>query len=59
MLVFFLQLKEAQTRVVFDQPLLDTLLLSAAIQPTQDSHNLEAIAQRLGVGTLDIGASHL
>jgi DNA polymerase-3 subunit epsilon len=45
----FLQLKEAQTGVVFDQPVLDTLLLSAFIHPNLESHSLEAIAQRLGV----------
>ncbi len=49
----FLQLKEAQTGVVFDQPLLDTLLLSAVIHPNQESHSLEAIAQRLGVEIVD------
>jgi DNA polymerase-3 subunit epsilon len=49
----FLQLKEVQTGVVFDQPLLDTLLLSAVIHPNQESHNLEAIAQRLGVAIVD------
>lgn len=49
----FLQLKEAQTGVVFDQPLLDTLLLSAVLHPNQESHSLEAIAQRLGVQIVD------
>jgi len=49
----FLQLKEAQTGVVLDQPLLDTLLLSAVIHPNQESHSLEAIAQRLGVEIVD------
>ena len=49
----FLQLKEAQTGAVFDQPLLDTLLLSAVIHPNQESHSLEAIAQRLGVEIVD------
>lgn len=49
----FLQLKEAHTGVVFDQPLLDTLLLSAVIHPNQESHSLEAIAQRLGVPIVD------
>ena len=45
----FLQLKEAATGLRFDQPVLDTLLLSALIHPQQESHRLEAIAQRFGV----------
>lgn len=45
----FLQLKEAATGVVFDLPVLDTLLLSALLHPNQESHRLEAIAERLGV----------
>jgi DNA polymerase III subunit epsilon len=45
----FLQLKEQQTGVVFQQPVLDTLLLSAVIHPNQDSHRLEAIAERFNV----------
>ena len=45
----FLQLKEESTRVVFDQPVLDTLLLSAVIHPNQESHRLEAIAERFDV----------
>jgi DNA polymerase-3 subunit epsilon len=48
----FLQLKEAATGVVFDQPVLDTLLLSALVHPLQESHRLEAIAERLGVPVL-------
>jgi DNA polymerase III subunit epsilon len=44
-----LQEKEAATGVCFDQPVLDTMLLSAVLQPAQDSHGLEAIAERLGV----------
>lgn len=45
----FLQLKEAATGLCFDQPVLDTLLLSAVVHPHQESHTLEAIAQRLGI----------
>jgi DNA polymerase-3 subunit epsilon len=48
----FLQLKEASTGVVFQQPVLDTLLLSAVIHPNQESHRLEAIAERLGVNVI-------
>jgi DNA polymerase-3 subunit epsilon len=45
----FLQLKEAATGLSFDQPVLDTLMLSAVAQPQQSDHSLEAIAARLGV----------
>jgi DNA polymerase III subunit epsilon len=45
----FLQLKEAASGLRFDQPVLDTMLLSAWLHPNQDSHRLEAIAERLGV----------
>jgi DNA polymerase-3 subunit epsilon len=45
----FLQLKEAATGVRFEQPVLDTLLLSAVAHPNQESHKLEAIAERFGI----------
>ena len=48
----FLQLKEQATGVRFEHPVLDTLLLSAVLHPQQDSHRLEAIAERLGVPVL-------
>lgn len=48
----FLQLKEKLTGLVFDQPVLDTLLLSAVIHPNQDSHRLEAIAERFNVAVI-------
>jgi DNA polymerase-3 subunit epsilon len=45
----FLELKETSAGVKFAQPVLDTLLLSAAVHPAQQDHRLEAIAARLGV----------
>jgi DNA polymerase III subunit epsilon len=45
----FLQIKEKKTGIVFDHPVLDTLLLSAVVHPNQDSHRLEAIAERFNV----------
>jgi DNA polymerase III subunit epsilon len=44
-----LQEKEAATGIRFTNPVLDTLLLSAAIHPAQSEHAMEAIAERLGV----------
>ena len=48
----FLQLKEDRLGIRFTQPVLDTLLLSAAIHPNQESHKLEAIAARLGIAII-------
>jgi DNA polymerase-3 subunit epsilon len=48
----FLELKRERCGVAFDQPVLDTLLLSAVVHPAQESHRLEAIAERLGVPVL-------
>ncbi len=45
----FLQLKEDRLGIRFTHPVLDTLLLSAVIHPNQESHKLEAIADRLGI----------
>ncbi len=49
----FLELKEARTGLRFDQPVLDTLLLSAVLHPNQETHRLDAIAERFGVAVLD------
>jgi DNA polymerase-3 subunit epsilon len=45
----FLELKAASSGVTFDQPVLDTLLLSALLHPNQPSHQLELIAARFGI----------
>lgn len=48
----FLEINEGRTGVRFAQPLLDTLLLSVVIHPHQESHQLESIAERMGVNVL-------
>ena len=45
----FLELKERETGQRFVQPVLDTLLLSAVVQPNLREHELEANASRLGI----------
>jgi len=44
-----LQLKEKQTGLSFDHPVLDTLLLSSVVHPNLKGHSLEGIAQRLDI----------
>jgi DNA polymerase-3 subunit epsilon len=44
-----LQLKERQTGVTFINPVLDTMLLSAAVHPAHNNHNMAVIAKRLGI----------
>lgn len=44
-----LKLKEAQTGLSFDHPVLDTLLLSSIVHPNLKGHSLEGIAQRLNI----------
>jgi len=43
------QVQEDVAQVVFANPVLDTLLLSAVIHPEESNHSLEGIAMRLGV----------
>ncbi|MDP3132209.1 MAG: exonuclease domain-containing protein, partial [Burkholderiaceae bacterium] len=45
-------LKEQATGLRFDHPVLDTLLLSAVVHPQQESHRLEAIAERFDITVL-------
>ncbi len=44
-----LKLKENATRIRFTNPVLDTLLLSAVLHPMYEQHDMESIAQRLGI----------
>jgi DNA polymerase-3 subunit epsilon len=38
--------------VRFTQPVLDTLLLDAALHPDHEAHSLESVAERLGVDVI-------
>lgn len=53
----FLERARRASGVTFDNPVLDTVLLSAAIFGTGETHTLDAIAERLGVG-IDGTARH-
>jgi len=48
-----LQMCEPQTGITFINPVLDTLLLSALIHPAHSDHDLNDIADRLGVEILN------
>jgi len=45
----FLQLKEESTGLHFDNPVLDTLLLSSVVHPNLEGHSLDAIAKRFNI----------
>ncbi len=45
----FLQLKEKATGLHFDNPVLDTLLLSSIVHPNQEGHSLDDIAERFNL----------
>jgi DNA polymerase-3 subunit epsilon len=47
--MLMLKLKEKASGVRFSQPILDTLLLSDGLHPSHRTHEIEKIAQRLGV----------
>ena len=44
-----LQMKEKATGIRFDNPVLDTMHLSAILHPAHNDHTLDTIAKRLGV----------
>jgi DNA polymerase-3 subunit epsilon len=45
----FLQLKEEFIGLHFDNPVLDTLLLSSVVHPNLEGHSLDAIAERFNI----------
>ena len=47
-----LQMKEQSSGIIFNRPILDTLLLSAVVHPLQNKHTMESIAKRLGVNIM-------
>ena len=47
--------QEIKIGIVFNNPVLDTLLLSAVVHPTQELHSLDSIAERL---ELEIDGRH-
>jgi len=49
----FLRRKEAESGVVFDNPVLDVLLLSAFLHDHASDHSLDAVAARFGVEISD------
>jgi len=47
-----LQIYEPSTGIKFNQPVLDTMLLSTVVHPAHQNHNLRAIAHRLGINVV-------
>jgi len=48
-----LQMKETSSGIKFNNPVLDTLLLSAFLHPTRVRHDMEEIAERLGINIIN------
>jgi DNA polymerase-3 subunit epsilon len=49
----FLRHAESEAGVSFDQPVLDTLLISAVLHDHESAHTLDAIAARFGIALVD------
>lgn len=49
----FLRLREKECGVVFDNPVLDTMLLSSYVDESTDDQSLDAIAERYGIRITD------
>jgi DNA polymerase-3 subunit epsilon len=49
----FLRHAESEAGVSFDQPVLDTLLISAVLHDHERAHTLDAIATRFGIALVD------
>jgi DNA polymerase-3 subunit epsilon len=47
-----LKMKETASGIRFNNPTLDTLLLSAVLHPVHEQHDIETIAKRLGVNII-------
>ncbi|MEO5337771.1 MAG: exonuclease domain-containing protein [Magnetospirillum sp. WYHS-4] len=47
--ITFIRMQEKKLGYAFDQPLLDTLLLSAFLYPEIEDHSLDAVTARLGI----------
>ena len=49
----FLRRREAELGVAFDNPIMDTVLLSAVVFGQDDTHSLDALTRRLGIAIPD------
>ncbi|MBY0431403.1 MAG: 3'-5' exonuclease, partial [Rhodospirillales bacterium] len=45
----FIRMREQESRVRFDNPVLDTMLLSSYVDGSRENQSLDAIAQRYGI----------